>query len=316
MNANIQFGRRIRPTEVTDVQFNAVQILYNELSQSSKTSNITVGAEPYILVAFGLVANQKIVVNNVFQNIDEPLYYDGSPIELTATNNIVILAVAGIYNCETVEPLGTFTLIGYSATAIDTKLNTSVAVTNPNGPHSQLPNTFFSGIAGITYSQDFYVGATPFVFRAYGITTQTIELEALFQDKVVTVIEDGAAVTMSAFDTTLIVSVAGRYRLKIVGSSLSVVVANNPTTINYTDPFLKKGDKGDKGAPGANGVGYTHTQGTAADTWTINHNLNLYPSVELFTVGGAEFDAEVINISLNQTKVYMSSAMAGSARLN
>lgn len=61
---------------------------------------------------------------------------------------------------------------------------------------------------------------------------------------------------------------------------------------------------------------YTHIQASASDTWTINHNLGFKPSVEPFTVGGAEFDATVQHTSNNQTVVYLTIPLAGSARLN
>lgn len=67
---------------------------------------------------------------------------------------------------------------------------------------------------------------------------------------------------------------------------------------------------------GPGGASYVHTQGSAAATWTINHNLGFRPSVELFDAGGAEIEAEVIHASVNQTLVYLSTPTAGSARCN
>ena len=61
---------------------------------------------------------------------------------------------------------------------------------------------------------------------------------------------------------------------------------------------------------------YVHTQSSAASTWTINHNLGFIPSVELFTTGGAEFDAEVVHTNVNTTMVYLVAPLAGSARLS
>lgn len=64
----------------------------------------------------------------------------------------------------------------------------------------------------------------------------------------------------------------------------------------------------------ANG-GVTFNQASPSTTWTINHNLGYRPSVTLLTVGGAEFDAEVIHTSVNQTVISLTAATAGSARL-
>lgn len=60
---------------------------------------------------------------------------------------------------------------------------------------------------------------------------------------------------------------------------------------------------------------FVHTQGSAATSWTVNHNLGFRPAVEVFSVGGAEIDAEVLHTSLNQTVISFNAATAGSARL-
>jgi hypothetical protein len=77
------------------------------------------------------------------------------------------------------------------------------------------------------------------------------------------------------------------------------------------------GPRGLRGEPGADGLmaAYVHTQGSAATTWTINHNLGYRPSVELYTVGGIEFDGDVQHTSENQVVVTLVVATAGSARL-
>lgn len=70
------------------------------------------------------------------------------------------------------------------------------------------------------------------------------------------------------------------------------------------------------GSPGPSGTGgYNHSQGSASNTWTINHNLGYKPSVTLFTLGGVEFDAEVIHTSVNQCVVSLVIPTAGTARL-
>lgn len=58
---------------------------------------------------------------------------------------------------------------------------------------------------------------------------------------------------------------------------------------------------------------YTHTQGSASATWTINHNLGRKVSVTLFTVGGMQMLGDVTHTSINQAVVNFASAVAGSA---
>jgi hypothetical protein len=62
-------------------------------------------------------------------------------------------------------------------------------------------------------------------------------------------------------------------------------------------------------------IGYLYTQDSPALTWTINHDLGYRPAVELYTVGGMEFEAEVVHTSENQCVVYLVKATAGFARL-
>lgn len=79
---------------------------------------------------------------------------------------------------------------------------------------------------------------------------------------------------------------------------------------------LGTGPPGRPGAPGSGGsaVGYIHTQGSPALEWIVNHNLNVFPNVTVYSVGGQEVEAQVVHMSLNQTRIYFSTETAGSAR--
>ena len=61
-------------------------------------------------------------------------------------------------------------------------------------------------------------------------------------------------------------------------------------------------------------ISYTHTQGVASSSWTVNHNLGYKPVVSTYTTGGLEFIAEVLHISDNQFTVTLASPLAGYAR--
>ena len=61
---------------------------------------------------------------------------------------------------------------------------------------------------------------------------------------------------------------------------------------------------------------FEYEQAVPTATWTINHNLGYKPSVEVFSVGAQKLDADVIQISVNQTVVSFTIATAGFARLN
>jgi len=59
---------------------------------------------------------------------------------------------------------------------------------------------------------------------------------------------------------------------------------------------------------------YTHTQNTAATTWTINHNLGRRPTITLFNVGNQVIEANLIHTSTNQAIAYFTVATRGTAR--
>lgn len=61
---------------------------------------------------------------------------------------------------------------------------------------------------------------------------------------------------------------------------------------------------------------YQHNQTTPATTWTINHNLGRYPSIELLSVGLVKFEADISHTSLNQAIVNLAIATAGIAQCN
>lgn len=266
MNANIGFGRRIRPPKVTEVQHNKTHILFNALSAVKKTANITVGADPIVLVAFGIKNGESITVNNVFGKLEAPFFLDGEQIVLTPTNNMVILALSGIYNCETEATLGDIVLISYASSTMQDDDKETVALTNPNGPHSNLPNTYYSGASGLEYSQEFFVGTTPIVFRAYGVTNQVIYLETLFRNEKTRVMERGMPVALSAQYSTLIIHIAGRYRFRLEGDSTGAIVAVNPTTLSYNEPYPRRGETGAQGPQGIQGI-----QGERGDDGQIRY---------------------------------------------
>ena len=74
------------------------------------------------------------------------------------------------------------------------------------------------------------------------------------------------------------------------------------------------GPQGPAGPPGSSGSDiYDHTQSSPSATWTVNHNLAMKPDVEVRNSGGQVVWAEVLHVSVNQTIIYFSSPMTGSA---
>ena len=61
---------------------------------------------------------------------------------------------------------------------------------------------------------------------------------------------------------------------------------------------------------------FVYEQGIASSEWTINHNLNKYPSVTVVDSAGNEVIAEVNYPSTNTCVVIMTAAFKGKAYLN
>jgi hypothetical protein len=52
---------------------------------------------------------------------------------------------------------------------------------------------------------------------------------------------------------------------------------------------------------------------TNSNTWTINHNLGKWPDIKVYSTGGKEMWAEILNSSYNQAIVYFDSPTTGFA---
>jgi hypothetical protein len=61
------------------------------------------------------------------------------------------------------------------------------------------------------------------------------------------------------------------------------------------------------------GRSFTHTQSSAAGTWTVNHNLGTRPQVEVRSPGGVVVWAEVTHVTTSQCVVSFSGPQTGTA---
>ena len=99
----------------------------------------------------------------------------------------------------------------------------------------------------------------------------------------------------------------------------------NSVTIAYGGPQGVQGPTGPTGATGAGGVGtaavaalvsYTHNQASASSTWTITHNLNFRPSVNVFDSAGTMVEGAVTHTNANTLTVVFSATISGTAHLS
>lgn len=61
---------------------------------------------------------------------------------------------------------------------------------------------------------------------------------------------------------------------------------------------------------------YVHTQSSPSATWTVNHNLGYYPSVQIRSTGGVVIGGRVVHTSVNQSVITFNTPLAGTARAN
>lgn len=61
---------------------------------------------------------------------------------------------------------------------------------------------------------------------------------------------------------------------------------------------------------------YVHVQSSSSATWTVNHNMNKYPSVTVIDSANNVVEGEVEYISLNQLEITFSSGFSGTAYAN
>jgi hypothetical protein len=75
------------------------------------------------------------------------------------------------------------------------------------------------------------------------------------------------------------------------------------------------GPQGPAGSGGGSGTAYEFIQGSAATTWTINHNLGYKPIVDVYDTGSQQIEAAVTHPTINQTLIVLTAPAAGFARL-
>jgi len=76
------------------------------------------------------------------------------------------------------------------------------------------------------------------------------------------------------------------------------------------------GPAGPAGPAGPPGQSFIYTQSTLASVWTINHNLGVYPAVNVVDSGGTEVIPDVLYNSANTVTLTFGTPTSGRAFLN
>jgi hypothetical protein len=66
----------------------------------------------------------------------------------------------------------------------------------------------------------------------------------------------------------------------------------------------------------ASQVSYTHNQSSASSTWSISHNLNFYPTVQIFDSASNLVEGAVSHTDTNNITLTFSAAISGKAYLS
>jgi len=67
---------------------------------------------------------------------------------------------------------------------------------------------------------------------------------------------------------------------------------------------------------GASDAHYVHAQNENSETWTVEHNLNKYPSVMVIDSGNNVIYTEVQYLSINTLEIRFNGATSGKAYMN
>lgn len=116
----------------------------------------------------------------------------------------------------------------------------------------------------------------------------------------------------------------GNYAFEITYTSLvtSSTASVNENVSEYSVEVFEiaqgeQGEPGPQGPPGDSVIDIVEfTQASPTDSWLINHNFGRLPiNVTIYSVGGQEVEADVLNLNSNQTQINFAIPFAGSARV-
>ena len=95
----------------------------------------------------------------------------------------------------------------------------------------------------------------------------------------------------------------------------NIIVTQNVQSVIVTNqqPNVTIAAVGPQGPSGSTAIFYTHTQGASASVWTINHNLNGYPTAVVFDSANTQVEGTFSYPSVNQMLITFTSAFSGTA---
>lgn len=295
-------------------------VLFDRDSQEYNSPIFDVTDYSYIIQAYGLVPGEKVTVNSVYVNgnaLRETVFaYNGDNIELTSENPTALIAISGKYRAILDGSLGN----AFVCLLPQKHIVKNGLTAKPHG-EKNVPSPLISSKSTNKKTVDFMVTDKPYTFTAFGLELgEKIRVLSVYIANGQRVEAEykigGIAQELDISNTSLVIDRSGTYLLELIGNLGQVLLIARPNYVSYSDPYLSRGLPGQPGPPGPAGAAFEFVQNTPALIWNINHNLGYRPSVELLTVGGVEFNSNVVHINTDTVQVINNLAIAGRARLN
>jgi len=104
--------------------------------------------------------------------------------------------------------------------------------------------------------------------------------------------------------------------VNVIGAAPAPIVVALSGTQGIGGPPGNPGAQGLPGIPGPMGTTYTFTQSGPSALWTITHNLNRFPSVEVTDSTGRIVEGDERYVDANTLTVAFSAPFSGEAYLN
>ena len=118
---------------------------------------------------------------------------------------------------------------------------------------------------------------------------------------------DGNQWDQASISATQITQIAEAFNKTVVDIDITANTTTRTITLTYRDGFS---------ISDSFTFSYIHNQTGSSTTWTVNHNLNKYPSVSIVDSANTEVIGEVEHIDTNNLTIKFSEAFSGKAYIN
>lgn len=98
-------------------------VIFSGISASATSHEVSVFQNPFVVTAYGLITGEKVEVWRIFGRgagtSTELVVINGRPVQLTPTNNLLVLDISGRYLFKLTGRLGLVTVAGHYATVVN-----------------------------------------------------------------------------------------------------------------------------------------------------------------------------------------------------